>query len=73
MESKTNETRAPKPSLKLRDSWRGALREPSTWAGVATITGALASGGTSVLMSPAALAQIAAGAGLILMREVEER
>lgn len=67
-----NNRRAPSPKLSLRSTWRGALTEPSTWAGVATIIGALATSGLAGLASPDVLGQIAAGAGLIALREVRE-
>lgn len=60
------------PALSLRQSWRGALAEPSTWAGVATIIGTTATGGLAGLVDPAAIAQIVAGVSLIAMREAKE-
>lgn len=60
------------PKLSLRRSWRGALIEPSTWAGVATIVGTLATGCLAGLADPATVAQIVAGVSLITMREARE-
>lgn len=56
--------------LQLRDSWRGSLGEPSTWAGVATIASVLASNGAAALVNPAAIAQIVAGISMIALKEV---
>lgn len=47
------------------------FREPSTWAGLLTIGSAVLTGGFSVLLTPATLAQVATGFALILTKEAQ--
>ena len=60
------------PKLQLRPSWRNAWTEPSTWAGIATVIGAVATEGLAGLATPQAVAQLVAGVSLIALREVRE-
>lgn len=47
------------------------FREPSTWAGLFTIGGAVLTGGFSALFAPEMLAQVATGFALILTKEAQ--